>query len=240
MNQETAPIVIKPKFRGNIWLWSAVGATTTLLIVAVVLLVSMSAKHPAASPSPTPATSASPSPSTSSTPAVSPSPSATPAPTPTPTPTATLWPMSDYSKSYSGPSATTATLVAIRTGAHPEGNYDRIALDFTGADPGYTVKYVNNVTRDGSGAAVSMTGNYYLQLVFNPAAAHDNSGNGTLSPSAVNLVNVGFPELQSYVLNGDFEGYASVALGLSAKTGFKVGELKNGSTWTVYIDVLRP
>ncbi|MFW6204533.1 MAG: AMIN-like domain-containing (lipo)protein, partial [Actinomycetota bacterium] len=97
-------------------------------------------------------------------------------------------------------------------GTHPEGGYDRIALEFEGL-PGYRIGYQSRIIYDGSGKTVDLDGSAFLQLVFHPAQAHDEAGDSTLESPPVDPVGVGYPALQAYVLNGDFEGYVSVALG---------------------------
>ena len=132
------------------------------------------------------------------------------------------------------------TLVAIRVGAHPEGGYDRAAFEFEGS-PGYQVGYRSEIFYDGSGAPVDLEGDAFIQVVFNPAQAHDDAGQSTLSSPPVQPVEVDFATLESYVLNGDFEGYVSVALGLDDKVGFNVEhfQMANGHD-VVYVDVARP
>jgi len=132
------------------------------------------------------------------------------------------------------------TLVAIRVGAHPEGGYDRAAFEFEGS-PGYQVGYRSEISYDGSGAPVDLEGDAFIQVVFNPAQAHDDAGQSTLSSPPVEPVEVDFATLEAYVLNGDFEGYVSVALGLDDKVGFNVEHLQmaNGHH-VVYVDVARP
>jgi hypothetical protein len=128
------------------------------------------------------------------------------------------------------------TLVAIRVGAHPEGGYDRAAFEFDGL-PGCQVRYQSEITYDGSGAPVDLDGDAFI----NPAQAHDDAGQSTLPSPPVEPVEVDFATLEAYVLNGDFEGYVSVALGLEEKVGFTVGHLRmaNGHD-VVYVDVARP
>jgi hypothetical protein len=57
--------------------------------------------------------------------------------------------------------------------------------------------------------------------VANPAQAHDDAGQSTLAHLPTVPVRTGLPEITSYVLNGDFEGYVSVALGLAEKAGVR-------------------
>jgi len=151
------------------------------------------------------------------------------------------WPTGATSSPFVGSVPPVPELTSIRAGAHPEGGYDRISLEFTGQAPGFRAEYVAQVVRQGSGAPVSLSGAAFLQLTFSSAQAHDDNGNPTLNPSPTNPVSVSFPELRSYVLNGDFEGTVSVALGLAAHDGFHVSELtKSPTDHVIYIDIARP
>jgi hypothetical protein len=107
--------------------------------------------------------------------------------------------------------------------------------------PGYQVGYRSEIAYDGSGAPADLEGDAFIQVVFNPAQAHDDAGQSTLSSPPVEPVEVDFATLESYVLNGDFEGYVSVALGLDEKVGFNVEQFRmaNGHD-VVYVDVARP
>jgi len=120
-------------------------------------------------------------------------------------------------------------VTAVRYAAHPESGYERIVFDIPGALPGYSAKYVAQVVADGSGDPVPVPGSYYLLIVFNPAQAHTDNGTATISGThRINL-----PVIKSYVVAGDYEGYVSVALGLTKKAGFHIAELSG----RVYIDV---
>jgi hypothetical protein len=130
-------------------------------------------------------------------------------------------------------------LVAIRTGSHSADSYDRIAFDFDqDSPPGYTIHYTDKVVRDASGQTVTLPGGSYLQIVFSPSAAHDDFGNSTLINPPKDPVSTQYDELWSYVMNGDFEGQVSMALGLGTKSGYRVGEIRRDNGWTVYVDVL--
>jgi hypothetical protein len=167
---------------------------------------------------------------------------ATPSPPSAPASTAPhrQWPTDPVSVPFVGRVPPVPTLSGIRVGAHPEGGYDRVAFDFDRV-PGYVVKYQSSIVYDGSGEPVDLPGDAFIQLVFNPAQAHDDSGTSTLAEPPVKPVAVDLPALTSYVLNGDFEGYVSVALGLPEKVGFRVGHLRSSSgKIVVYIDLARP
>lgn len=151
------------------------------------------------------------------------------------------WPTTATSSPFAGSVPPVPILTSIRPGTHPDGGYDRISFEFTGQLPGFRAEYVRSVVRQGSGATVTMPGFAYLQLTFNSTQAHDANGNPTLVPNAVNAEPVGLPELRAYMLNGDFEGTVSVALGLTAQDGFHVGELtKSPTDHVIYVDIALP
>jgi len=128
-------------------------------------------------------------------------------------------------------------LMAIRTGVHPEGGYDRISFEFSGPVPGYSAAYVEQVVRSGSGASVQLPGSAFLQLTFRSAQAHDVNGVSTVG-GAANPVTVGDSELRAYVVTGDFEGVVGVALGLAGVEGFHVSELtKSPTDHVISVDV---
>jgi hypothetical protein len=172
---------------------------------------------------------------TTTAPAGSGSPTATGSPSLAP-----VWPTGDVKVPFHGTVPPVPTLTAIRVGSHPEGGFDRIVLEFVGL-PGYRAGYKSEIVYDGSGEPVDLDGEAFLQLVFNPAQAHDAQGRPTLVPSPDKPVKVGYPALASYVLNGDFEGYVSVALGLSNKLGFNIEQFRQADgDYVIYVDVAWP
>jgi hypothetical protein len=182
-----------------------------------------------------------------------PSPSPTPAPettepedgdTTTPSPPTTepetpSWPTDDVSAPFSGTAPTVPVMVDLRVGSHPEDGFDRVAFEFDSL-PGYEIGYRTDIVYDGSGEPVDLPGDAFIQLVFNPAQAHDDQGEPTLSDTPVDPVSVDAGTLEAYVLNGDYEGYVSVALGLDEKVGFRVDDFqKENGNYVVYIDIAR-
>lgn len=113
----------------------------------------------------------------------------------------------------------------VRYAAHPADGYDRVVLDIAGGQPSLTARYVSEVRADGSGQRVSVPGAYHLLLVLNPAQAHTLSG----------VHRTDLKMLESYAIVGDYEGYVTIALGLNAKRGYRIGEVAG----RVYIDVRR-
>jgi hypothetical protein len=114
------------------------------------------------------------------------------------------------------------------------GNYDRLAFNFkTAAAPGYQSGFVDKVVRTASGMPIDLPGQAFLQIDFNPAQASNQSPD----PVKANL-----QELQSYVMNGNFENHLTFALGLASKTGYKITELHDvqAGIWTINVDIQHP
>jgi hypothetical protein len=118
----------------------------------------------------------------------------------------------------------------LRSAAHTESGYDRVTFDITGPIPNYSVQYVSHVVGDASGNPITVPGQAYLVIRFNPAQGHTDAGVTTV-PTGPQTLN--YPMLKGYAVAGDFEGVFTVALGLARTTGFRVGELSG----RVYIDV---
>lgn len=151
-----------------------------------------------------------------------------------------VWPTDDVTVPFSGAVPPAPTLTAIRVGTHPEGGFDRISFEFDGR-PGYRAGYESKIVYDGSGETVDLDGEAFLQLVFNVAQAHDAQGRPTLDPIPDPPVVVGYPALVAYVLNGDFEGYVSVALGLRDKVGFDIEQFRQSDgDYVIYVDAAHP
>jgi hypothetical protein len=120
-------------------------------------------------------------------------------------------------------------ITGIRYAGHPEDGYDRIVFDIEGGLPGYSARYVDEVRADPSDRRLSVPGKRYLLIVFTPAQAHRDDGDATVR----GVHRAGLPMLTSYAVAGDVKGHVSIALGLSARTGFRIGELPG----RIYIDV---
>jgi hypothetical protein len=134
------------------------------------------------------------------------------------------WATTPVTVTHEPPVPPVPVVTGIRYAAHTPEGYDRIVLDIPGALPGYTVKYVTEVRRDGSGDPVALPGTAYLLIVLHPAEAHQQD-------AAVHRT--GLAGIKAYAMVGDYEGYVSIALGLSGKQKFHVGEL----TGRIYVDV---
>jgi hypothetical protein len=122
-----------------------------------------------------------------------------------------------------------STLTALRTGQHP--GYDRVVLQWRGAVPGHTVRWVTRVVADPSGRTVAMRGSAYLQIRTEPAVAHTSSGARSY-PGPTHFA-VNDPQLRDVAVTGDVEGVVSVALGLRSRTKVHVFTLSNPSRLVV-------
>lgn len=150
------------------------------------------------------------------------------------------WPTDDVVVPFAGTVPPVPRVLGIRVGAHPNGGFDRIAVEFD-ALPGYRVGYQSEITYDGSGERVDLPGDAFIQLSFQPAQAHDDDGTSTLRSPPIDPVRVDYAALESYVLNGDFEGVVSIGIGLNDRVGFVVRHLERANgNHVVYLDLARP
>ncbi|WP_007509592.1 MULTISPECIES: AMIN-like domain-containing (lipo)protein [Pseudofrankia] len=132
------------------------------------------------------------------------------------------------------PTVPVARLVEVRSAHHTEGAmaYDRLVFEFTGSVPGYSVRYVTEVVSPGQGAVVPLRGQAFVEVVFYPAAAHNDNGVSTLRTSGSGG---GLPALVQYRMSGDYEGYVHYGLGVDDRVAIRVMELAN--PYRVAVDI---
>ncbi len=128
-----------------------------------------------------------------------------------------------------------APLTAVRTGRHY--CFDRIVFDLDGPATGYSVRYVDRVVQDGSGAVLPVPGGARLQMTLHHPA-HDEQGNATYPVSAGrSAADVRYFEtLRSVVYGGSFEGYSSFGVGTRARLPFRVFTI-GGADPRIVLDV---
>jgi hypothetical protein len=206
---------------------------TLLIRGAAVLVLGAVASCSAGAPAGQPAAGTS-VPSAPSATAASPAAPAAPAQTADPDETAGCdhgqWRSAPLTVTRPVPTSSVSVVTAVRTAAHPECGYDRLALDLTGAMPSYTIRQVTQVTADPSGKPVTLPGHSYLLITLRPAQGHAEGGAPTIVRFPQSL---GYPVLRGYALVGDFEGVLTLAIGLDRAPSIRVGELPG--RW--YIDV---
>jgi hypothetical protein len=114
-----------------------------------------------------------------------------------------------------------ATLTEFRTAAHP--GFDRAVFTFDAAIPGYHVEYVDKPTyRCGSGEALFLEGQAWLLIRMQPAQAHDEAGNATITERSRTL---DLPVLREAAMTCDFEADVTWVLGLTSPGGYRITEL---------------
>lgn len=130
------------------------------------------------------------------------------------------------------PYAGVATQSSIRTARHD--GFDRIVLEFRGDSlPGWLVEYVDRpIIQCGSGDAVPVDGDGWLQIRVTPARAHDDNGRATITSRRSD---VALPTLQELVLTCDFEAHLEWVAGVRSPRRFRVLELRDPSRLVVDI-----
>jgi hypothetical protein len=130
------------------------------------------------------------------------------------------------------PAPTIPELTAIRTGQHP--GFDRVVLDLRGPAPTATTRWVDELIADGSGEVVWLTGEFFVEVVTNPAAAHNDAGNSTY-PGPQKFRTPNLRNVMAVAITGDYEAYLSIGLGTRTRTWVRTFMLT--SPTRVVIDV---
>jgi hypothetical protein len=120
--------------------------------------------------------------------------------------------------------------------------FDRFVVDLNGYGPGatgYDVRYVDQVTQDGSGQIVPLRGGAKLQIVIK-APAYDPSGELVWdfdNPNEAADV-TGFSTFRQVAYAGSFEGQTTIGLGVRARLPIRVFRLNGPQTGQrIVIDV---
>jgi hypothetical protein len=119
---------------------------------------------------------------------------------------------------------TSKQITNIRSGRHR--CFDRLVVDINAAgkgSPGYQVRYVKRVTKDGSGAIVPLRGGAKLRIIVKAPASDDN-GRLTYKPADWReLVDVaGYRTFRQVAWAGSFEGQTTIGLGVRARLPMRV------------------
>ncbi|HET7735926.1 MAG TPA: hypothetical protein VFK52_08140 [Nocardioidaceae bacterium] len=116
-------------------------------------------------------------------------------------------------------------IVDLRVSEHRR--FDRVVIDVDGRRPSYQVRYVSQLTYDGSGEPVPLKGRKKLVIRLEPARAHGPKG-GNLYDGP-RLQQYDFPMLRGVAFLGDFEGVVSFGLTARARNGYRVFTLTDPS-----------
>lgn len=129
--------------------------------------------------------------------------------------------------------AETALLRAVRAGR--QSGADRLVFEFEGSGlPEWSVEYVDRPLRDcGSGDAVPVAGDAWLQVGFIGAQAHTEAGEPTSGPRRRAIDQDVVLEL---LRTCDFEGHVSWVAGVASPNRFTVTALTNPSRLVIDVD----
>jgi hypothetical protein len=125
----------------------------------------------------------------------------------------------------------TPTLVAVRAGGHS--GFDRVVFEFRGGLPSHQVRYVDRLVSDGSGDVVEVAGAADLEVAFQGANAHDDSGAPTVSPRRFSP---GLTAVKEVAEVTDFEANVSYGIGLDRRRPLEISTLSNPSRLVIDID----
>jgi len=127
------------------------------------------------------------------------------------------------------PALPQTAITSVRTGVHA--GFDRVVIATAGPLSAATVTFVPRVISDPKGDVVPMPGGAYLTITV-----HSVAWTGTLPFPA--RITVNGPELLAAVRTQQFEGYVTIALGLRARTGFRVLQAEDANL--LIVDVQDP
>jgi len=124
------------------------------------------------------------------------------------------------------------TVIAVRAGRH-EG-YDRVVFELSGSGtPGWTVEYVDSPSSEGSGAAVDVPGEAFLQVTLQGMTYPYESGATEVPRGEVSVS--GTEAVSGVVYDATFEGTSVAWIGTAATTPFRVYALTGPSRVVVEV-----
>ncbi|CAB4961068.1 unannotated protein [freshwater metagenome] len=108
-----------------------------------------------------------------------------------------------------------------------QSGYDRFVLEFSGALPGYDVRYVDGPIRaDPSDQVLAVDGSAYLLIRLEPASGVDLMADGAPTTyTGPGVIRGDTVVVREAVAAGDFEAVMSWVLGVDGRQAFRVTEL---------------
>lgn len=148
---------------------------------------------------------------------VAPAPSQGPDPTTSPAGTDAPSPTIGNSSGDATRTDGNAILREVRTGEHA--GADRVTFEFEGEGlPAWQVEYVDKPVRDcGSGDAVPVAGDGWLEIRFTGAQAHTDAGEPTSGPRRQT---VDHPVMREVVRTCDFEAHVTYVVGVGSPNAY--------------------
>ncbi len=136
--------------------------------------------------------------------------------------------------------STDKQITDVRSGRHA--CFDRLVIVLNGnghGKPGYQVKYVRHVVKDGSGDRVPLRGRASLRIIVK-APASDDDGEPTYTPADWREVADvdGYRTFRQVAFAGSFEGWTTIGLGVRARLPMRVFVLNDADgSRRVVVDV---
>lgn len=125
-------------------------------------------------------------------------------------------------------------LTAVRAARHEPG-FDRVVFELAGGRPGVHAEYVDAPVRQcGSGRAVSLPGEGWLEVRMTPAAAHADGASTIEDRGLASRL----PAVREAVLTCDYEGVVTWVLAVVSPEPFRVRTLE--APPRVVVDVRHP
>jgi hypothetical protein len=107
-------------------------------------------------------------------------------------------------------------------------------LDWSGPPPTVRTTRVEDLRSDGSGETFWLTGEHFVQVVANPAAAHRANGSRSYA-NPERFRTRGLRNVMAVGVVSDYEGYVTVGLGTRYRSSVRTSTLTSPSR--VVIDV---
>jgi hypothetical protein len=222
---------------------TAVATVRTLAVVAASSVAALALAGCTSDPEPTPMPTVS---FESTTAPVTPTPSASPTdatPSPSASPSATATATASVPAGFTLDEASSPTfpdlggriggIGVVRVGHHT--GFDRVVWQFPGSGrPTYRVRYVAEPTADGSGDAVDVDGDAYLELMITTVGVPADGVPPPRDASAASIA--GTVVAQALPVYGGFEGYGQAFVGVrDRERPFRVTVLRNPTRLVVDI-----
>jgi len=144
-------------------------------------------------------------------------------------PTDELQPFPDTTEDQSSAATDAALLlVDVRVAAHD--GFDRVVLEFEGGGaPGWQVGYVDSASTDGKGDPIELDGDAILQV----SATHVMPNDMTGYYDGPREIDADLTSIEEVFVDGSFEGYTTIYLGLDEQVPFRVFTLTEPSRLVV-------
>jgi hypothetical protein len=113
-------------------------------------------------------------------------------------------------------------------------DYDRVVFEFSDAVPGYHIEYIDKPVRDcGAGEVRAIEGDAWLEVRLNPANAHTEQGQPTISERELRPA---LPIVREVERTCDFEAVVTWVIGTTSPHRYRAFELATPPRLVIDID----